>query len=33
LNRKMPVPREEFDARVADGTYEVINAPQATQKD
>ena len=24
LNRKMPVPREEFEKRVEDGTYDVV---------
>jgi len=25
LNRKMPVPREDFEQRVKEGLYEVIN--------
>ena len=28
LNRKMPIPRAEFDERVAQGMYEVVNDPQ-----
>lgn len=25
LNRKMPVPKEEFEARVEEGVYDVVN--------
>ncbi len=33
LNRKMPVPRKEFEQRVEDGTYEVINPTVSEDKD
>lgn len=29
LNRQMPVPREEFEARVESGEYNVLNADDA----
>ena len=28
LNRKMPVPRKDFEKRVANGLYEVVPAPE-----
>ena len=28
LNRKMPVPRQEFEKRVKQGLYVVLNAPE-----
>ncbi len=35
LNRKMPIPREEFEQRVNNGLYEVVNRPEeaASEKD
>ncbi len=29
LNRKMPVPRKDFEKRVESGLYEVVNLPEA----
>ncbi len=33
LNRKMPVPRAEFEKRVESGMYEVINQPTEAEKE
>ena len=34
LNRKMPVPRKDFEERVENGLYEVVNlAEEETEKD
>ena len=30
LNRKMPVPRKDFEKRVASGLYEVVTQPAET---
>ena len=33
LNRKMPVPRKEFEKRVESGLYEVVNVPEESEKE
>ncbi len=33
LNRKMPVPRKEFEERVASGLYEVLEKPGAKEEE
>ncbi|HKK79245.1 MAG TPA: hypothetical protein VJ933_06430 [Phaeodactylibacter sp.] len=33
LNRKMPVPRKEFEKRVEDGLYEVIGGYDTEEED
>ncbi len=32
LNRKMPVPRKEFEQRVEEGLYEVVNPSVGEEK-
>lgn len=33
LNRKMPVPRKDFEKRVKSGLYEVVNAEEETEQE
>lgn len=33
LNRNMPVPKKEFDQRVASGLYEVVDQPALTTEE
>ena len=33
LNRSMPVPKEDFDARVKSGFYEIVNQEKETADD
>ena len=33
LNRNMPVPKEEFEKRVKQGLYEVVNQPQEEENE
>lgn len=32
LNRKMPVPKEDFEKRVKQGLYEVVSQPDASEE-
>ena len=33
LNRKMPVPRKDFEKRVKSGLYEVVNATEESEQE
>lgn len=33
LNRKMPVPRKDFEKRVKSGLYEVVNAEEESEQE
>jgi len=33
LNRKMPVPRKDFEKRVESGLYEVVETPETSEKE
>lgn len=33
LNRSMPVPRKEFEKRVESGLYEIVEMPEAAEKE
>ena len=33
LNRKMPVPRKDFEKRVKSGLYEVVETPDPSEKE
>lgn len=33
LNRKMPVPRKDFEKRVKSGLYEVVETPEPSEKE